>query len=127
MTLIDDIRAANRPILDLLPPVPTMGDRIRELRLAKGLKQSELAELAGCKKPYISRLETGDAVGCSVSTIAGIAIGLDVSVDYLLGLSDDLGDAQDLAFYRFYLEQPEDVHRRIRAVGATLMAEGNAA
>lgn len=123
MTFLDTVREALQPLIDMLPPTPTVGDRIRELRVAKGLKQTDLAAQAGVKKAYISRLETGDAKGCSVTTMAGIAVALGVTVDHLLGLSDDLGTAQDLAFYRFYLEQPDEVRRRIRAVSAVLMAE----
>ncbi|GKV69824.1 transcriptional regulator [Sporosarcina sp. NCCP-2716] len=35
------------------------GERIRELRKAKGLTLTELGDLAGCSNPYLSQIETG--------------------------------------------------------------------
>lgn len=103
-----------------------VGALIRDLRTEPRMKQSHLAERAGLTKAYISRLETSSATGCSVEAMAGIARALDVALDYLMGISCDMGAANDLAFYRFYLEQPDAVRRRIRAVASVLMAEEEA-
>lgn len=41
----------------------SLGDRLREERVKKGLSQKELARLAGCEQPVISDLENGVAKG----------------------------------------------------------------
>src|SRR2546423_12798067 len=53
----------------LATPDPGLGDRVRRLRTARGLTQTELAE-ARVSKEYISQIETGmtrqrsDTLGC---------------------------------------------------------------
>lgn len=133
-TTLNEVREALEPLrqgfknlIDAYAYKHDVGALIRDLRTELRLKQSELAERAGVTKAYISRLETGSAKGCSVDAMAGIAAALDVSLDYLMGMGTDLGSAQDLAFYRFYLEQPDTVRQRIRAVASVLMAEGEPA
>jgi transcriptional regulator with XRE-family HTH domain len=61
------------------------GRHLRELRLARGLTQQQLAALIDSNHPFISNMERGltlpglamlvrlaDALGCNVSTLAGI-------------------------------------------------------
>jgi len=56
-------------------------------RLKKGLNQSELAELVGVQSKIISRYETGVNYP-TVDTLLKISEALNVSVDYLLGITD---------------------------------------
>lgn len=55
------------------------GERVRELRLATGLKQDEFAEKCGFARSYMSRIETGGA-NPSLDAIQTIATALRVSV-----------------------------------------------
>jgi len=62
-------------------------DRIRNARLLRGYTQEEFAEVLGMSKNQVSRYERGSNDPTGESLIK-IAQALDVSVDYLLGLSD---------------------------------------
>ncbi len=53
------------------------GSRIRELRLAKGISQQELANLANIELSQINRIELGK-INTSLSQVATIAKALDV-------------------------------------------------
>jgi transcriptional regulator with XRE-family HTH domain len=55
------------------------GERVRELRLATGLKQDEFAEKCGFARSYMSRVETGGA-NPSLDAIQTIATALRVKV-----------------------------------------------
>ncbi|WP_211466831.1 helix-turn-helix domain-containing protein [Collimonas silvisoli] len=48
---------------------------LAQLRLSKGLSQTKLAELMGCRQPYIARLETGED-DMKMSTIEKLATAL---------------------------------------------------
>lgn len=66
---------------------PSIGARVREAREDAGLSQVALAEALGRDQPYISRLEAGEHQPQS-HTIRALARALDVSADWLLGLTD---------------------------------------
>ncbi len=61
-------------------------NRIRHLRMAKGLSQEALGLLVHSTKHRISRLESGDTK-LDVQTADAIAVALGVSLDEVLGLS----------------------------------------
>lgn len=44
-----------------IPPQGVFGQRVRELRLAAGMTQEDLAERCGLFRTYMSRIETGQA------------------------------------------------------------------
>jgi transcriptional regulator with XRE-family HTH domain len=58
------------------------GRRLRELRLARGLSQAEVAEGAGVTPEYVSRIECGRA-GPSMAAIARLARALGVEAKAL--------------------------------------------
>jgi transcriptional regulator with XRE-family HTH domain len=64
------------------------GDRLRFRRLQMRLSQEEIAQRANTDQKRISVYETGksDATG---ETVASLARVLEVSADWLLGLTDD--------------------------------------
>lgn len=64
------------------------GERVMLERRRINMKQATLADLAGVDQAYISRLERNRTKNVGIDTIAAIANGLGVSVQYLLGLSD---------------------------------------
>jgi phage repressor protein C with HTH and peptisase S24 domain len=62
-------------------------DRLKMQRIKRGLKQSELAELAQISIPTITRLENGKT-NAKIEDIGRIASTLNTSVAYLLGETD---------------------------------------
>jgi transcriptional regulator with XRE-family HTH domain len=69
-----------------------LGDRIRDLREARGLSQSELAALAGLHRTYIGGVERGERNVSALNLIA-IARGLGVEVGNLFHGVLDSGDS----------------------------------
>ena len=63
-------------------------ERLKALRIAKGIKQSDLAVVVGVKNTAISMME-GAERGPSVDVLCALADYFDVSLDYLVGRSDD--------------------------------------
>ncbi len=59
------------------------GEKVRELRVKKGLSQEQLAELSGLHRTYISSLELGKR-NVSLINIHALAKALGVSPDRLL-------------------------------------------
>ena len=62
-------------------------ERLKDLRLEKGLSQKQLAEEIGVKQPTIARWERGEQVA-NIDCAIALAQFFDVSTDYLLGLID---------------------------------------
>lgn len=71
-------------------PVPTpFGRRLKSVREKRSLSQTELAEAAGVPALMISHFETGARPSASARTLVKLANALEISIDYLLGRSDD--------------------------------------
>lgn len=62
--------------------------RLRELREDNDKKQQELAEYLGCCQQTYSRYENGKAQP-SLEVMEALSVFYRVSVDYLMGLTDD--------------------------------------
>ena len=62
-------------------------NRIKELRLAKQLKQVELAQIIGMSQSSLSGYESGK-IEPDQDTLVRLSKIFDVSIDYLLGISD---------------------------------------
>ena len=73
------------------PNVPhtTMGQRIKDLRLSKGMAAEELAAKVGVAKTSIYRYETGAIEKMPATVLVSIADVLGVSTAYLLGVTND--------------------------------------
>ena len=68
----------------------TLGELIKKRRKEKGLSQNKLADIAGISRSYIILIEQGKRSGrTSADMILKLARALDVSPQYLMGLSDD--------------------------------------
>lgn len=65
------------------------GDKLRELRLEKHMTQKELTDKIGLVKGTISAYEQGKKYP-SVDVLIKLCSTLHTSVDYLLGLSDEM-------------------------------------
>lgn len=64
-----------------------VGERIKYIRTSALMSQDELADKVGRKRPEITMYENGDRTP-DIYTLKNIAIALDVSTDYLLGIND---------------------------------------
>jgi transcriptional regulator with XRE-family HTH domain len=65
------------------------GDRLREIREARGLTQNELAAVTGIHPQQIYKIENGKILSPGASTLIALAKCLEVSTDYLLGLTSE--------------------------------------
>ena len=65
-------------------------NRIRDLRLSRGLKQAELAVVVGVNQSAIGKYER-EELEPSISTMKKLSNFFECSIDYLLGNSDDFG------------------------------------
>ena len=59
-----------------------IGERVRQLRIEKGMTQDQLAELTGLKRPHITRIEAG-SYSVGFDTLQAIARALDCTVDII--------------------------------------------
>lgn len=65
------------------------GDRVRELRRARGWSQIDLAQESGVSQSALSRIERGESQGSYTATYRALAKALGCSEAYLAGESDD--------------------------------------
>lgn len=84
----------------------TLGERLKTRRTELGYSQHELSEMSGVSQVQISRYEV-DANMPTSDAIIRLAKTLGVSADWLLGLTDEVGEdglteieRQALAFFR---------------------------
>lgn len=63
--------------------------RLKEMRNKLGLSQKEICEKLGMLQPTWAKLESGTTKDMRISTLAHICKTLDVSSDWLMGLSED--------------------------------------
>ena len=61
------------------------GERIKDLRMDLGLSQGELADKIGAARNTVSQYESGKS-RTSIDVLANLAVALDTTTDYLLGL-----------------------------------------
>jgi len=73
--------------------------RLRETRNLRGLDQAELGELANIPATSISHFESGKRKP-SLDNLRKLADALQVSIDYLLGRTDNLSAHLSAAAYR---------------------------
>ncbi|SFR12378.1 helix-turn-helix domain-containing protein [Desulfoscipio geothermicus] len=68
--------------------MPTFGDRLNFLRKSKNIKAEDLAAAVGLKRRIIFHYEKNESKP-SFDTLIALADYFDVSLDYLVGRSDD--------------------------------------
>ena len=79
-------------------------ERLRKLRIQKGISQVQLAKQTNINNNYISKYERGDAIP-EVKNLKSLAEALEVSVDYLYdGIEEDaaIADFQDKDFLEIF-------------------------
>jgi transcriptional regulator with XRE-family HTH domain len=93
-----------------------LGNKIRDLRKAKGYTLDKLAELADSSKSYIWELENKNPPRPSADKVAKIAAVLGVTSDYLIDTADEVGldEATDNAFFRKYKKMDPATKDKIR-------------
>ena len=64
-------------------------DRLKNMRETRGLSQADLASRVGVNAQQIYRIENGKSLNPGTDLIIAIARELDVSSDYLLGLTNN--------------------------------------
>lgn len=81
----------NRIVKDAVPyglyaalPMETMGDRIRQLRIARGLTQSQLGELCDVTKSAVSQWEDGSTSNIKLQTFMKLCLALQTDPEYLI-------------------------------------------
>lgn len=67
----------------------TTGERIRQLRIEHQMTQDELGAKVGVQKAAIYKYENGLIVNLKRSTIEKLALVLDTTPTYLMGMEDD--------------------------------------
>jgi len=90
--------------------VMNLSERVKKIRLGKGLTQVELAKLIGVSGTMITYYETGGSM--SYKTMVALCNALDVSPNYLLGVTSPY-DGSDLSvsekeFLAKYRSLPEE-------------------
>ena len=96
-------------------PTP-LGERVREIRLKRGLTLEGLADRVGSSKSYMWEIENKEVARPSAEKLAQIAIALDTTAEYLLGgdSEHEAENAEDAAFYRKYRKLDAPVKERLR-------------
>ena len=98
--------------------MPTLGQKIRELRKAKKLTLDELASRSASSKSYMWELENRDLPRPSAQKLSKIAEVLEVSLEYLLDEKDQvtLTEAIDAQFFRQYQHMDAKTKEKIRKI-----------
>lgn len=70
----------------------TVGERIKEVRLARGMTQEELAKAVGTVKQTIYKYENGVVTNIPLNRLEDIASKLEVSAAFLMGWENNIGE-----------------------------------
>ncbi|MBO4884619.1 MAG: helix-turn-helix transcriptional regulator [Clostridia bacterium] len=92
-----------------------VGERIRELRKARGLNQDQLAELSMLNRVTIAKYESG-RVEPGAQALSRMADALDVAVDDLLGRSETSDKEHGLL--------SKDKYEKAKTIEAKLISKG---
>ncbi len=65
-----------------------LGERVKESRKSKGYTRECFSEMISVSTRFLADVESGK-VGVSISTLKSIAMALNVSSDYLIGISTE--------------------------------------
>lgn len=82
----------------------TTGERIRQLRIEHQMTQEELGAKVGVQKAAIYKYENGLVVNLKRSTLEKLAIVLETTPTYLMGLEDDIPTAGVVSMQSVWLE-----------------------
>ena len=91
--------------------MPTTGDRIREVREKRGMKQEDLARASGLSKGFLSDVENNNR-NVSSQALLRVANALGASVDYLLR-----GETMETSVSGQPLTIPQELSRAAEELG----------
>jgi transcriptional regulator with XRE-family HTH domain len=87
--------------MDNLAPNPVFdGGRLKALRLERGFSAEKLARQADTSLRNLRRMEAGQRPNASGIILARVALALNTTVDYLMGLTDDTRSIDELAAFQ---------------------------
>lgn len=89
-----------------------IGNRIRELRIKRGISVSQMLEKTEIPKPTYYRYETADAKKLPAAAIKSIAKALSTTPEYLLGLTDDDRSAEWILVDQFNKNMRREAERK---------------
>lgn len=94
----------------------TLAQKIRQLRLQRGLTLDQLAKLTESSKSYIWELENKDLPRPSAEKLSRVASALGTTLEYLMDQEEkvSLADSVDAKFYRQYQQMPSETKEKIR-------------
>lgn len=98
----------------------TIGENIKQLRLARGMTQEELANRLGVKKSAISKYEKGHVVNLKRSTIEKLAIALNVQPTTIMGWTIDSESEEVKEFIEKVKKMSPDNFQRLKAIADAL-------
>lgn len=78
----------------------TIGTRIKELRLSRGLAQNDLAKELSVTDAAISKWESNNGLP-EINNLAGLAKALDTSIDYLITGKIEKGNSRPISSYEY--------------------------
>ncbi len=82
--------------MDNSTPEPVFdGERIRALRKSRGLSAEKTARQANVSLRHFCRLEAGQRPNTSAVTLTRVALALETTVEYLLGITDNARSIHD--------------------------------
>lgn len=104
------------------------GKRLYIIRNARGLTQEKLGAKSGVSAAMISHFETGERQKASADNLVKLAEALNVSIDYLLGRSEEpefRGEKVEALFRRLSEASDEQIEQSLRVLDAMLDERGN--
>lgn len=99
------------------------GKRLYIIRKARRLTQEKLAAKSGVSSAMISHFETGERQTASADNLVKLAEALNVSIDYLLGRSEEpelRGEKVEALFRRLSGASDEKIEASFRVLDAML-------
>lgn len=78
----------------------SLGSKLKELRIKKGVSLQAVADAVGASKPHIWELERGTSRNPSLELVTKLSKYFEVSVDHLAGITEDDSDSRIQAFAR---------------------------
>ena len=91
--------------------VPGLGQRVKECRLQKNLKQAAVAKRAGISSTYLCELETTEGICPSAIVLYRIAAALDTSFAHLLGLPERMPPSPEQRTLPPTLQRAKSIYR----------------
>jgi transcriptional regulator with XRE-family HTH domain len=87
------------------------GHRLQTLRQRRGVSVEDLSIASSVSARHIWRLEAGERPNTSAVTLARVAQALNTTLEYLLGLTDDVRGIRELTTAALNVQEMDDENR----------------